>query len=491
MSQSSQHRILLALSLFSFATSAGAAPPTTGLQNEVKIKAPTRLDWQFTASGFGKDALKLPTNYDSQKQRYQLYVPEKYDPSRVWPLVVFVSPGDDPLGWRAWQKTCEAEGVFFCAAYAAGNNCPAGQRIRIVLDMFDDVRREYRIDPDRTCFSGFSGGARIACTLGGHLPEYCGGVVAISGTNPLPRLDYLRHRVQDRLSFAFITGSRDFNLRELRDYAFPLFNEVGVRSKLWNIRDLGHALPASEVLGEAFKWIEEDLPRRQADSKDRPLLGVPPEESMTPAKLAARQLDAAKAELREAERTWRGVVLLQGILSRWDNTEAGRQARKLLNEIQDDARRLKLAGEQGGAEERRILEAQAAAFERFGEVRAALQTWELLARQHPDTPEGRKADAAVQRLGRALAALPYLGLSLRGATAVIDKVVTDGPADRAGLRAGDRLMQVDASKITSASDLQALVAKHKPGDKIELHVERQGKKLMLTAELSATPREEK
>ena len=127
-----------------------AADPPTGLQDEVRVKQPTRLDWEFVASGFGKEALQLPGNFDSLKQRFQLYVPPSYDAGRAWPLVVFISPGDAPLGWRYWQKVCEENRLLFCAPYGAGNNCPPGQRSRIVLDMLDQVRRDYHIDPERT-----------------------------------------------------------------------------------------------------------------------------------------------------------------------------------------------------------------------------------------------------------------------------------------------------------------------------------------------------
>lgn len=194
------------LSFFLLTTPVVAEESPTGFQTRVEVKQPTRLDWEFVASGFGKDALKLPSDYDSKQQRFQLYVPKTYRAERAWPLVVFVSPGDDPLGWRYWQKGCESSEVLFCAAFGAGNNCPPGKRIRIVLDMLDQVRRDYRIDPDRTYVTGFSGGGRVACTLGFSIPEYFGGVIPVCGTNPLNSLDYLRHRTQDRLSVAFVTG---------------------------------------------------------------------------------------------------------------------------------------------------------------------------------------------------------------------------------------------------------------------------------------------
>ena len=169
----------------------GAAPPPTGFQDKVQISAPTRLDWKFAASAFGPTAAKVPADYDSRRQHYQLFVPRDYNPSKDWPLVVFISPGDDPLGWRYWQKTCEKAGALFCSPYAAGNSCPVGQRTRIVLDMLDDVRRGYKIDPDQTYLTGLSGGGRMACTIAFALPEYFGGVAPACGTNPLPRLDAL------------------------------------------------------------------------------------------------------------------------------------------------------------------------------------------------------------------------------------------------------------------------------------------------------------
>ena len=88
----------------------------------------------------------------------------------------------------------------------------------------------------------------MACTIGFALPQYFGGVIAICGTNPLPKLDYLRHRVHDRLSVAFVTGANDFNRKENEDFMFPLFQDLSIRSRLWVVPKLGHGIPGPDVL---------------------------------------------------------------------------------------------------------------------------------------------------------------------------------------------------------------------------------------------------
>ena len=36
------------------------------------MAGPTRLDWEFAVKGFGKGAAKLPSGYDSAKQKYDI-----------------------------------------------------------------------------------------------------------------------------------------------------------------------------------------------------------------------------------------------------------------------------------------------------------------------------------------------------------------------------------------------------------------------------------
>ncbi len=468
--------------LLSFALAA-AAPPT-GFQPEVTVENPTRLDWEFAVADFGPGAGKLAADYDSRKQRYQLYVPKTYDRARRWPLVIFISPGDDPLGWRHWQKPCEDAEALFCAAYAAGNNCPPAQRARIVLDMLDDVRRHYSVNPDETYLTGFSGGGRMACTLAFALPEYFGGVFPICGTNPLNKLGYLRHRARDRLSVALLTGANDFNRGENEDYVLPLVTDLGIRSKLWVVPKLGHGIPGPNVLGEALDWAAGDLKRRQADAQKYPGLAAAPEEVPTPERSAARFVETAEAELRQPDRTWRGVALLQGVVARWGKTDAADRARKLLEEIDGDARRSALLAEQAGGEERQILLAQARGFERLGDLTHALQAYRLLVKHHPNTPDGRKAEEEARRLAN----LPYLGVGFAASDAAkVTQLVAKGPADRAGLKAGDVVTALADKKVGTAQEFREALREYKPGDKVALEVQRGGQAVTLTVELGALP----
>jgi predicted esterase len=469
--------------------SAAAAPPT-GFQEKVQVSAPTRLDWKFAASAFGAEAAKLPADYDSRQQHYQLYVPRDYDSKKTWPLVVFISPGDDPLGWRQWQKTCESAHALFCAPFGAGNSCPVGARTRIVLDMLDDVRRQYRIDPDRTYLTGFSGGGRMACTIAFALPEYFGGVAPICGTNPLPRLDAVRHRVHDRLSVAFLTGENDFNRKENEVYMAPMFKELGIRTKLWVVPKMGHGVPAGDVLSEAYAWMADDLKQRQTDAKAHPGLTASADDSPTPEKVATRQVEEAEAELKKADRAWRGVALLRGVVERWPNTDAGDKARQLLKDVVKDEARAQAIVEQGGKDESELLTAQAKALERFGDTAGALRAWRLLAKAEADSPAGKKAAEEVKRLNKALAATPYLGVGFAPNSVQINSLARNGPADKAQLMVGDKLLKMGGVKVTTLEQVRRALSKYKPGDKLDLEVERGGKALTLHVEVGSPASEE-
>jgi hypothetical protein len=365
---------------------------------ERKVGAATRLDWAFAVQGFGAGSDKLPAGFDSTKQRYQLFVPKQYKAGSSWPLVLFISASDQPGGWEAWQKLCEKEGVFFCSPFAAGNNVQPGQRTRIVLDVLDDVRRTYSIDPDQTYLSGFSGGARMACAIGFALPEYFGGIVPLCGTNPPAGPTYLRHRLQDRFSVAFVTGEKDFNRKENEEYMAPWLKELGVRSKVWVVPKLGHAIAPADVLREAYAWLKEDLPRRQADAKAHPELAVSPEEAPTGGELAKRLLAAGQGELKEADRTWRGIALLQGAVMRGAGSEPGKQARQRLKDVLDDETLLPRIAEQGAKDEQLALSSQARALERFGLTAKAIEAWTVLVKNYPDSAVGRDARDQIRRL---------------------------------------------------------------------------------------------
>ena len=83
---------------------------------------------------------------------------------------------------------------------------------------------------------------------------------------------------------------------------------------------------------------------------------------------------------------------------------------------------------------------------------------------------------------------PYLGISYYAVTdaqtaaqlgvnaygVYIVEVVKGGPADKAGLQAGDRIVSMDGSEVATQSDLGTLMQDHKAGDTIEITVARGG-----------------
>jgi putative serine protease PepD len=86
----------------------------------------------------------------------------------------------------------------------------------------------------------------------------------------------------------------------------------------------------------------------------------------------------------------------------------------------------------------------------------------------------------------------YLGVSTGsvGTTAtgaLIQSVAQGGPADDAGLRAGDVVTAIGTTTVKGSNDLVAAIATHKPGDKVQVTVRRGSQTLKETVTLGTQP----
>ncbi len=92
---------------------------------------------------------------------------------------------------------------------------------------------------------------------------------------------------------------------------------------------------------------------------------------------------------------------------------------------------------------------------------------------------------------------PYLGISYYGVTdaqtaaqlgvnsygVYVVEVVKGGPADKAGLKAGDRIVSIDGSEVGNQNDLGTLMQNYKAGDTMEITVARGGQMQAVTVTL--------
>ncbi|HZH74030.1 MAG TPA: Do family serine endopeptidase [Mariniphaga sp.] len=67
--------------------------------------------------------------------------------------------------------------------------------------------------------------------------------------------------------------------------------------------------------------------------------------------------------------------------------------------------------------------------------------------------------------------------------AYIDSVIVGSAAEKAGLQKGDVVVEIEGRRINQSSQLQEMVARQRPGDEIEMVINRNGKEIQRTAVL--------
>jgi hypothetical protein len=230
------------------------------------------------------------------------------------------------------------------------------------------------------------------------MPEIFAGIIPVCGTNPPGSLAYLRHRLVDRVSVAFVTGEQDFNRRENEVWMAPYLKELEVRSRLWIAPGMGHDIPGPALLNDVVAWLAADVKRRREDARDRPLLNFKADEALRDEALANRLFEAAQQEFKQKQRVWRGVAIVHGVSSRWPKSEAAVKSKDLLEKIAADERLLEELSPLRLDDDRRSFGAQARGLERFGMIPKAIEVWEALASQYPESPVAADAQSEIRRL---------------------------------------------------------------------------------------------
>ncbi|MBT2674747.1 PDZ domain-containing protein, partial [Streptomyces sp. ISL-14] len=61
-----------------------------------------------------------------------------------------------------------------------------------------------------------------------------------------------------------------------------------------------------------------------------------------------------------------------------------------------------------------------------------------------------------------------------------------GPGDRAGIKSGDVITEVDGQRVHSGEELIVKTRAHRPGDRLELTLERSGKEIRISLTLGSS-----
>ena len=370
-----------------------------GYQKEVTVAESTRLDWTFVISN--QSVVDPPADwlqgYDSRQQRYERFVPAPAKgKTDGLPMVLFISAGDGPAGWSQLESVCKQKGILFASPFGAGNNTPMPRRVRIVLDVLDDVRRQYRIDPDRTYVAGFSGGGRVACQIAFGLPELFGGAIPVCAGGDLREEAWLRHRAIERLSIAFLTGTEDFNLGEVERFRGPMFSDMAIRTKVTVVPKMGHGIPDAKPFLLSLEWLDAGVADRRKLAQRFPASRIAAEDA--PSRDDQAKLLLAEGELRIKDRKtiFSGLMQLQGVMTRWPNLPAAETAKKIL--LDYEGRPEKPWEDDDIAEQRKFLMARVRALDAYASgkltdqyarqrpemAKAAIDLWEIVIQDGTD-----------------------------------------------------------------------------------------------------------
>lgn len=172
-------------------------------------------------------------------------------------VLVYVSPSRSGSMDGRWTKVLDKHNLVYIAADHSGNKIPVLRRMVLATSAIIAAKKQFEIDEERVYISGFSGGGRVASFLSNQYPTVFSGAIFICGVNfwKEDQIEDLSLVLNNR--YVFVTGTRDFNLKETR-IVYRKYLKAGAENSLLEIENrMGHALPNTKTLATAIEFLDQ------------------------------------------------------------------------------------------------------------------------------------------------------------------------------------------------------------------------------------------
>lgn len=235
-------------------------------------------------------------------QSYALYLPSAYTPSKKWPVIYCFDPmarGAFPL--TRFKDAAEKYGYIIVGSNNSRNG-PDVPLSNIVRAWFHDTSTRLAIDEQRVYTAGFSGGARVACSVSQSYQGAIHGVIACGAGFP-PQL--IPSRTTPFVLFGTV-GSEDFNYAEMKELDETL-NGVGLPHRI-EVFEGGHEWANSDMCRKAIEWMEIQAMKSARRAKDETLIS----ELFEKAASDARSFESANKKY-EAYLEYRALLDFKGL----------------------------------------------------------------------------------------------------------------------------------------------------------------------------------
>ncbi|HZR45475.1 MAG TPA: alpha/beta hydrolase-fold protein, partial [Candidatus Manganitrophaceae bacterium] len=196
-----------------------------------------------------------------EREAYALYVPEKYDPSASYPLIICLHgagfTGDTYL--ERWQSRLGEKSILACPTIENGAWW-SPEAETLVLSVIDSVQSKYHIDPNRIFLTGMSNGGIGAYLIGMFHADHFAALSPMAAGIPDEIFPFLRNLTSTGIYI--IHGSKDEVMpvtlsRKVSDY----LKSEGIRytykeHALEHPMAGGHFFPKEE-LPSLVTWFEQ------------------------------------------------------------------------------------------------------------------------------------------------------------------------------------------------------------------------------------------
>lgn len=195
----------------------------------------------------GPGSLKTAACVADTSQHYMLFEPEGYPGDKQWPVIFCFDPhADGKLAIEKFIDFARENGYLLIGSNNAKNGLSTMEYA--VKTLYDDVLSHCRLDQKRIYMAGFSGGGRVALSLGFGWPGIQGVITCGAGTP-----GFQPATAMGKPAIFALAGDGDFNFPEVENMP-QQFDGSGI-PVFARIFHGTHAWPPPSELTRAMEWM--------------------------------------------------------------------------------------------------------------------------------------------------------------------------------------------------------------------------------------------